>query len=162
VESNADFKDLLRDFNESGVRYLIVGAHAVMFYTEPRFTKHLDIWIEGTARNARRVWTALLRFGAPLADVKLDDFLVGDLVYQIGVAPNRVDILMGLPGVRFPTAWHNRKAVRFLGVRAYVLSRRDLIRSKRKAGRPQDMLDLAWLRHPGGPVRKRRRGRRKA
>ncbi len=40
---NSDFKDLLRIFNEHKVRYLVVGGYAVIKYTEPRYTKDLDV-----------------------------------------------------------------------------------------------------------------------
>jgi hypothetical protein len=65
MKINSDFKDLLRDFNDGGVRYLIVGGYAVMAHTEPRYTKDLDIWIEPTESNARAMIEALAQFGAP-------------------------------------------------------------------------------------------------
>src|SRR5262249_16209722 len=64
---NSDFKDLLRVFNERNVHYLIVGGYAVINYTEPRYTKDLDIWVEASPKNARAVYEALREFGAPLA-----------------------------------------------------------------------------------------------
>ena len=66
---NSDFEELLSIFNENGVRFLIVGGHAVMFYTEPRYAKDLDVWIGSSAENAARVYRSLLKFGAPLAGV---------------------------------------------------------------------------------------------
>ncbi len=43
---NSDFKDLLQAFANHEVRYLVVGGYAVMLYSQPRFTKDLDLWLE--------------------------------------------------------------------------------------------------------------------
>ena len=142
---NPDFKDLFRILNDARVRYIVVGAHAVAYHTEPRFTKDLDLWVEPSAANATRVWEALARFGAPLQSVTRADLADPQLVYQIGVEPNRIDVMMGVEGVTFPTAWRNRVRTTYGGVRIYVLARSDLVRAKRAAGRPQDLLDLQRL-----------------
>ncbi len=76
---------------EEKVDYLVVGAYAVTFYAEPRYTKDIDVLVRPSPDNARRVWEALARFGAPLENVTLDDFTNPDLVYQIGIEPNRID-----------------------------------------------------------------------
>lgn len=100
-----DYRDLLRLLNKHKVQYLIVGAYAVIYYTEPRYTKDLDIWINPQTKNAQRVWKALKEFGAPLRGIQPEDFTFKNLVYQIGVAPIRVDIMMGITGVEFTLAW---------------------------------------------------------
>lgn len=145
MKTNQDFKDLFSILNTCRVRYLVAGAHAVMQYAEPRFTKDIDIWIDPTQENARRVWKALMRFGAPLQGIAEDDFANPQLVYQMGVLPNRVDIMMAVGGIRFSTAWRNRKRIKYCGVTVNVMGRREIIRAKRMAGRPQDLLDLASL-----------------
>ena len=96
---NSDFKDLLNIFNAYHVRYLIIGGYAVMKYTEPRYTKDLDIWVNPSIENAGKVYIALKNFGAPLNNISLDDFTDPDLIYQIGIAPNRSDMLMGIAGM---------------------------------------------------------------
>ena len=103
---NKDYEDLLHLFNTEGVRYLIVGAYAVIYYTEPRYTKDIDIWIESSSDNAQRVYQALKKFGAPLKELTLSDLTNPDLVYQIGIEPNRVDILMGMENINFTDAWN--------------------------------------------------------
>jgi hypothetical protein len=142
---NADFRDLLKILNESNVRYLIVGGYAVMFHTEPRFTKDIDIWVEPTPSNAKQVWKALTEFGAPLEQVSLTDFQNKDLIYQIGVAPNRIDIMMDVPGIEFETAWNNRIQSQYGDIPIFILSLNDLIAAKEEAGRDQDLLDLKRL-----------------
>jgi len=144
---NPDFKDLLSILNGCEVKYLIVGAYAVMYFTEPRYTKDIDIWIEPTPENAERAWQALAKFGSPLKKVSLADFCNKELIYQIGVAPNRIDIMMDIPGVSFKTAWKNRVASTYDAVPINILNRNELIRAKKKAGREQDRLDLERLKY---------------
>jgi hypothetical protein len=142
---NSDCGDLLRAFNEEGVRYLIVGAHAFAVHAEPRLTKDFDVWVEPDAENAGRVWRALVRFGAPLHGVRAEDFAKAGIIFQIGVQPNRIDVLTSITGVRFGTAWKNRVRTRTMGFVVSVLSLADLIRNKKAAGRPQDLLDVQTL-----------------
>src|ERR1035438_4983942 len=98
VQMSSDFEELLRIFNGNEVKYLIVGGHAVMLYTEPRYTKDLDVWIEASEENAARVFMALAEFGAPLTGLKPSDFARQGFFYQLGQPPARVDILMSIDG----------------------------------------------------------------
>jgi len=145
MEPNSNFKDLLRCLNDAHARYLLVGAHAVAYHTEPRYTKDIDLWVEPTEENAARVWQALQDFDVPLVGVRPNDFTNPELVYQIGLEPNRIDILMGISGVRFDAAWKKRIRTSYGGITIYVLSKTDIIRSKKAAGRPQDLLDVTRL-----------------
>ena len=142
---NQDFKELFNTFNACRVEYLVIGAHAVMFYARPRFTKDLDVWVNPTHENAARVWQALEQFGAPLEGVAANDFMDRQMVYQIGIEPNRIDIMMSTPGVEFDAAWKNRVASQYGGVSIAIISRVDLIETKKTTGRPQDLLDADEL-----------------
>ena len=142
---NSDFKDLLRLFNAEQVEYLVIGGYAVIEYTEPRYTKDLDVWVRAEPANAERVFRALAKFGAPLGGVTAADFAEEGYIFQIGVAPIRVDILMSVEGLTFSEAWPNRTAISFDGSDAWVISRTDLIRTKRASGRTQDLLDVENL-----------------
>lgn len=157
MDANRDFSELLSGFNVAGVRYLVVGAHALAFHDEPRFTKDLDIWVESGVENATRVWGALHRFGAPLKGINKDDFSTEGIVYQMGVPPNRIDVLTGISGVRFEAAWKRRVKTSFGGVPIHILGRSDLIRNKRASGRPQDLLDVQSLTKRRHRAAKRRR-----
>jgi len=106
---SSDYRDLFKILNRYRVKYLVVGAYAVAYYTEPRFTKDLDIWVKPDMKNAQRVYQALKKFGAPLKNISVQDFTNKKLIYQIGVAPVRVDIIMGIPGINFDRAWLNRE-----------------------------------------------------
>jgi hypothetical protein len=128
------------------VRFLVVGGYAVIRHTEPRFTKDLDLWIEATAENADRCFRALASFGAPLAGLTPLDFTQQGYIYQMGVPPFRVDILMSLRGIESSKAWDRRDVQESDGLSIPFLSKADLIESKIRAGRPQDLLDVEALR----------------
>ena len=146
MPTNSDFRELLSALNDYDARYLVIGGYAVMFYTEPRFTKDLDLWVEPTRENGVRVFQALAHFGAPLAGVTPDDFSSEGLFYQMGSPPVRVDILTSVTGMRFEEAWPRRVERDLEGVRTPFISREDLIRIKSALGRPQDLMDVDALK----------------
>jgi hypothetical protein len=146
MPANPDFKELLSIFNDEGVEYLVAGAHAVMYHTEPRYTKDLDVWVNPTPENAARTFRALARFGAPLREATAKDFCDPDAIYQLGVAPNRIDIIMGIAGVSFTEAWADRVETTYAGVPICLMGKATLIKAKQASGRPQDLLDLEKLR----------------
>jgi len=142
---NSDFSDLLRIFNARNVKYLVIGGYAVVQYTEPRFTKDLDVLISTDTANAEAVYEALHEFGAPLTDLTPKDFSEEGFFFQMGVPPVRVDVLMGIPGISFDECWSRRMEVDFDGLMVIFISKEDLIASKRAAGRPQDLIDADML-----------------
>jgi len=144
--SSPDFKELLNLFNGYNVRYLIVGGYAVMKYTEPRFTKDLDIWIATDEENAKNVYSALKEFGAPLTNLTYHDFMSEDYFYQMGRAPFRLDIVMSITGVSFEPAWKNKIVVQLQDMKIPFISKEDLIKNKEALGRPQDMIDVKNLK----------------
>lgn len=143
----ADFRDLLTAFVAAGVRFLVVGAHAVAAHGVPRVTADLDIWIEATPENAARVWTALKEFEAPLARLRVseDDFCKPDQVVQFGLPPYRIDILTSISGLAFSEAWNGRSDATLFEVPVPFIGRDDLIRNKRASGRPKDFHDIEAL-----------------
>lgn len=142
---NSDFKDLLRALNEAKARYLVVGGYAVIKHTEPRYTKDLDLWVSPDIENAKKVYSALQDFGAPLEGVTVEDFTDASIVYHMGRAPARIDFLMGLKGLNFENSWTNRVEAEFGDVATQFLSSQDLIINKRLVGRPQDLMDVESL-----------------
>ena len=144
--TSSDFKDLLNILEKHKVRYLVVGGYAVMKYTEPRFTKDLDLWISTDEENAKAVFSALKDFGAPLKGLTPHDFTERGYFYQMGNPPFRLDIMMSIPGVEFETAWEHREEVQLEGLIIPFISRADLIRAKDAGGRAQDLLDAENLR----------------
>jgi hypothetical protein len=141
-----DFKDLLRAFNANAVEYLIIGGHAFSVHSEPRTTKDLDLFIRSDPENAKAAFRALSQFGAPLQGMTEADFAGGTAI-QIGLPPNRIDVLQRIDGITFDEAWPNRVEGNIDGeVPAPVISREDIIRNKLASGREQDLLDVKVLR----------------
>lgn len=147
---SSDYEDLFKILNGYRIKYLVVGAYAVIYYTEPRYTKDLDIWVFPDLNDSQKTFDALKEFGAPLVGVTPEDFKNKKLIYQIGVAPVRIDIKMDVEGLNFKRAWENRKKILFGKTSVYIVSRKDLIQAKKKMGRPQDLLDLQKLSEHGG------------
>lgn len=145
MDISLDYKDLFGILNRFKVRYLIVGAYAVTFYTEPRFTKDLDIWVASDINNAEQLYKALVEFGAPLKDISLSDLTNKNMIFQMGVAPVRIDIIIGLKDLEFDKAWKNRKKTKYGNIDVNMLGLEDLIYLKKKAKRPQDILDVLKL-----------------
>lgn len=144
--TSPDFKELLKIFEKHKIRYVIVGGYAVMKYSEPRFTKDLDVFIATDQENAKSVYLALKEFGAPLENLTSDDFAHEGYFYQMGRPPLRVDIMMSIPGVEFDVAWKNREVVELDDLKVFFISRPDLIRAKEASGRPQDKIDIEKLK----------------
>ncbi|MEO7028978.1 MAG: nucleotidyltransferase [Acidobacteriaceae bacterium] len=139
--------DLLSAFNSHGVEYLVVGGHAVNAYTQARFTKDLDVFIRSSQSNTLAVFKSLAAFGAPLDDMTPSDFVGKPGQYfQIGVEPDRIDVLQSIAGVEFDETWRDSTigAVEELPVR--FISREHLIANKLAAGRPRDLGDVDELR----------------
>lgn len=143
---NSDFKDLLRAFSEEEVRYLVVGGYAFAEHVEPRYTKDLDVWIERTADNADRVLAALRSFGAPLRELSKDDLTSPGTFYQIGLPPNRIDIITQLEEMDFADCWSRRKTGQIGELSVEYISAPDLMENKERTGRPHDLADLEHLR----------------
>jgi hypothetical protein len=143
-----DWADVLVALMEAGARFLVVGAHALAVQGVPRATQDLDVWVDPTPENAERVWQALGRFGAPLEDMQVDraDFVRPDTVVQIGLPPNRIDLLTAITGVAsFEAAWSERVETDIDGHLIPFLGRETLIANKRAIGRLKDLADVEAL-----------------
>ena len=143
---NPDFRDLFATLNGASAEYLVIGAHALAVHGAPRFTKDLDILVRCTEANAQKVWRALEEFGAPLGSLRTVDLHTPGLMFQMGIAPNRIDILTSADGIEFGTAWSSRIEGRYGDQPIWILGRSDLITNKAATGRPQDLADIEALR----------------
>jgi hypothetical protein len=157
---SSDFKELLSVFNEHRVKYLIVGGYAVAIHAQPRATKDLDIFVQPEAKNAEAVYSALAKFGAPMADLKPADLIDPGSFFRMGVSPQMIEILPQISGVTFDDAWQRRiEAVidEQTGLKAFVISAEDFITNKLAAARLQDLADVEAVRkaaesqRPGAP-----------
>ena len=142
-----DYKELLSTFNAHNVRYLIIGGYAYIHYAEVRTTKDLDVFVEPSPSNAVHVFKALAEFGAPLRGITVEDFATPGTIFQVGVEPQRVDVLTNIDGVPFSQAWETSEQglvddeipVRYISAEALIVN-------KLASGRPRDLLDVHNLK----------------
>jgi hypothetical protein len=142
---NRDFAEMLAELSATAADYMIVGAHALAAHGHPRATGDLGVWVRPSAENAPRVWAALRRFGAPLADLTVDELARPGIVFQMGVVPCRIDILTAISGVEFEDAWARRIEIVVDALKVPCIGRADLVANKLAAGRPKDLRDAELL-----------------
>ena len=143
---NPDYREMLQYLGEEKVEFLVVGAHAMAVHGYARSTGDFDIWVNPESSNAVRLFRALARFGAPMQDLVPEVFTSEGVVFQIGVAPCRVDILTSITGhIAFSDALGNAMTVDLDGMSVPVLSLADLVRNKRATGRAKDLEDAELL-----------------
>ena len=142
---NPDFKEFFQLLNENDVRYLIVGGYAVAYHGYPRYTKDIDVWISINPENAERVLKTLSDFGFKSLGLEVSDFLEEETVIQLGYAPNRIDLIMGVPGVDFDECYENRVVEEIDVVQLPFIDLENLKKAKRASGRLQDLADIENL-----------------
>ena len=136
----------LAEFLEhEGIPYMVIGGMANAVWGEPRATVDIDIWVMPSPRNAESVLRALVRFGAPLHNLTQQDLEVSGTVFQIGVAPRRIDIITAASGLQFEETFKKSIVVDIDGIQVHIPSRDDLIRNKRATGRTKDLADAEAL-----------------
>jgi predicted nucleotidyltransferase len=140
-----DFVAMLSALSGEGVEFILVGAHALAAHGFVRATQDIDILVRPTPENARRVFAALHTFKAPLFDLAEADLLNPDVIYQVGVEPNRIDLMNDISGVSWDEAWAGRTEIAIEGIRVPVLGLEEFVRNKRAAGRPKDRADLVLI-----------------
>jgi hypothetical protein len=140
-----DLKEFVELLNGLDVRFLIVGAFAVAYHGYPRYTSDIDIFVEKSVENAELLIKAIHEFGFGDIGLSKDDFMQKDQVIQLGVAPNRIDVMTSISGVSFEEAWSSRELDEVGGVKLPFISRDMLKRNKQATGRSQDLADLEHL-----------------
>ncbi len=148
---NEDYRDMLQALVDERVSFLLVGAYALAAHGYPRATMDIDIWVMPASGNAEATLRAIRRFGAPLHDLTKADLEREGTVFQIGVAPRRIDIITSASGLRFDEAFVNSLAVDIEGIEVHIPSVADLIRNKRASGRTKDLADAEALEQLNGP-----------
>jgi hypothetical protein len=142
---NEDYRDMLLALSDEKVRFLLVGAYALAAHGYPRATMDIDIWVMPSPENSDAVLRALRRFGAPLHDLTSEDLQTDGTIFQIGVAPRRIDIITAASGLRFAETFERSVAMDIEGIDVHVPSVDDLIRNKRASGRTKDLADAEAL-----------------
>ncbi len=140
-----DLREFVASLNSNGVEYVIVGAFALAFHGFPRYTGDLDILVNRSPENVERLVDALTRFGFGSTGLSASDFLEKDRVIQLGVAPNRIDLLTAITGVEFEEVWQDRMSSVLDGLPVSFIDKASLIQNKKASGRAQDKADLEAL-----------------
>lgn len=142
---NEDYKEILQILLNNKVRFLVVGAYAMAVHGYPRATGDFDIWVEAASDNSQKVYKSLLEFGAPLSDIEEEVFAEKGIIFQIGVAPRRIDIITCIDGIEFEEAYQNKKEIKIESLKVPFLSKPSLIKNKKATGREKDKLDIEYL-----------------
>lgn len=140
-----DFVDFIKLLNRRKVKYLIVGAYAVTYYSHPRNTGDIDFFIEASEGNAQKILRVLEEFGFRSLNIKVEDLLNPNLVIQLGVEPNRIDLITSISGVDFTEAYDSRVPGLLGRSKTYFISLDNLIKNKKSAKRKKDFADLKQL-----------------
>ncbi len=139
---NKDLKEFIESLNYNNVRYIVVGGYAVAMHGHPRYTKDIDIWLDMTSRNAKQMTKALEDFGFGPLGLKDEDFLTPRQIIQLGYPPNRIDLITSIKGMNFQVCYESVLEVEISGVKVKFIDLENLKKSKRIAGRHQDLADL--------------------
>jgi len=143
---NKDYKEMLQILSNNKVKFLVVGAYAMGAYGYPRATGDFDIWVEASLENSEKIYQSLSDFGVPLSELTKTTFREERVVFQIGVAPRRIDIITKIDGIDFKKAYSDKQEIEIEDIKIPLLSKEDLIRNKESTGREKDKLDAKYLR----------------
>jgi predicted nucleotidyltransferase len=145
MELNQDFREFFESLNRNEVRYLIVGGYAVGYHGHPRYTKDIDVWIESNSENAARLIQSLAEFGFSSLGLEAEDFLRPGYTIQLGMPPNRIDLLTSVQALDFETCFASKVEVEIGGLTVHFIDLDHLKQNKRAVGRFQDLADLEHL-----------------
>ncbi len=143
---NEDYREMLQLLLDHEVKFLVVGAYAMSAYGVVRATGDIDVWVMVSTDNSESIYQSLLQFGSPLEHIDEKTFCEEGVIFQIGVAPRRIDILTRIDGVDFHQAYERRKEVIVDDLKIPFISKEDLIKNKQSTGREKDALDVKELR----------------
>jgi plasmid maintenance system antidote protein VapI len=142
MDAVQDFEDILNLFARHRVRYLIVGGLAFIYHAKPRYTKDIDLWIDADPENVGRANRALEEFGSPSLMTVEDP----DEILQLGVAPNRIDILRETIELSFSEAWTRRIESHYGTAPANWIDLDSLLKIKSAIDHPRHQEDARILR----------------
>ena len=146
---NEDYKDMLQSLLDNEVKFLIVGAYALAAYGYPRATGDFDIWVEASLENSKKILSSLISFGTPTSGLTDYTFIQKSIIFQIGVAPRRIDLITHIDGVDFNYAYPSRTIIVMEGLNLPFISKENLIKNKKSTGRDKDLIDAKHLEENG-------------
>jgi hypothetical protein len=151
VVLQSDLREFLLSLRRADVRFVVIGAYVLATLGRPRYSDDLDVFVEASRSNAERLAHALREYGGfeELARVVPEHMAVADRMFSIGKPPLAIDVTTGIDGVSFEEAWAGRREIMIEGTLIPFLGKPEYIRTKRAAGRPKDVADLALLDEAG-------------
>ena len=144
---NQDFRDFIDALNKNEVRYLLVGGYAVILHGHARTTGDMDIWVDSTKANYRKLVRAFGDFGMGVFDMTEEKFLntIEYDVFRFGRNPVAIDIMTKMSRFSFEDAYNKITWFEDEGLKIPVIHINTLIEAKKAAGRQKDLNDLVWL-----------------
>jgi predicted nucleotidyltransferase len=162
VELQPEWNEFLSSLTRRGVRFLLIGGLAVAAHGHERYTKDLDVLVESSVANARRLGRALVDYGFHATGRAAQNWMTApERMIKLGREPLRIDILTSIAGVAFESAWKRRATIRLGGLTIPVIGLAELRANKLAAGRPQDIADVALLDEITRAASRSRRTRRR-
>lgn len=137
-----DLREFIGLLNSEGVKYVVVGGYAVAFHGRPRFTGDMDFFVEPSGENSQKMENVVRRFGFAGTGLRAADFQRPDSIIQLGLPPNRIDLLTAIDAVEFQEAWENRIEAEIDGAPVNFISKNLLLKNKAATGRAQDKADI--------------------
>ena len=125
---------------------MVVGGYAIAFHGYVRGTGDIDLWIRISEENSSKVWRALTTFGAPLFNLSLEDLVLPTTVSQMGLPPNRIDIITSIKDVDYDEAWAQHAMINIQDMAIPIIGLKELLKNKVAMDRPKDQGDIAWLK----------------
>lgn len=145
-----DSHEFIEFLRSNKVEFLIVGALAVSWHGFPRYSGDIDFFVRPGRENALRLMAALDQFGFGSLGITLDDLSAENRVIQLGMEPNRIDLMTSISGISFEEAWQSRVPAALDGIEVDFIGREALIRNKRASGRSKDLIDVDELTRDSG------------
>ena len=150
MKLSTDLREFIELLISLKVEFIIVGAHALAWHGLSRYTKDIDFLVSTRQENAEALGELIQQFGFGSTGLTSTDFLTEDQIIQLGVEPNRIDILTGISGVDWEEAWATRVAGDLDGLPVAYLGKKTYIKNKLASARPQDLADVSRLREISG------------
>ena len=145
-----DLREFIKLLNSLKVEFVVVGAHALAWHGLSRYTKDIDFLVSTRAENAEALGKLIDQFGFGSTGLCAADFQSENQVIQLGMEPNRIDILTGISGVDWEEAWSTRVPGEIDDLPVFFLGKDAYIKNKLASGRPQDLADVSRLREISG------------
>ncbi len=144
MEVKQDFIEFIELLNSEKIKYLVLGGYAVSFHIRPRATGDIDFFYSLEEDNCSRLERVLKQFVGP-SNIDADHLALTGKITMIGIPPNRIDLINDVSGLTFDDAWGNRVKGRYGATHCWFISKLDLLKNKKAAGRPKDLTDISWL-----------------